>query len=665
MEKTAEKILELLPNSTSISTLATYWKRIFFDHNSAARYRRSLIITAYILTYFLAYLAAFSARFEFPIFLDTLVFPFLATVGVVLIVKLLVGYLYSIYQAWWRYISLGDMISLTCSATTAGIILFILRSSFPETILIPYGVIVIDWAFTIISLAVMRASIYLFNGYCQRRRLVSRTPEATNRILIVGAGDAGEALLRDIQSHPQLGLKVIGFLDDDDAKWGRMIRRVPVLGSVADAPRLVQQFGVTQALIAIPSATGKQLRRLIKLLEPTSVPFKTVPTLDQLVSGQVKVSQIREIRIEDLLRRQPIQTDLEKIHQLVKDRVLMVTGAGGSIGSELCRQIIKLQPTQLILLERAENNLFSVEQELLRTIPDASARIIPMVGDINDIVRMQEIFTTYKPDVIFHAAAHKHVPMMEANPAEAVKNNIIGTKRLVDLAHQYGIYAFIMISTDKAVNPTSVMGASKRAAEIYVQAMNAVSQTKFITVRFGNVLGSSGSVIPTFQEQIRRGGPVTVTHPEMRRFFMTIPEAVQLVLQSFALGGGGEIFTLDMGELIKIDDMARDLIHLSGFKPDEDIEIIYTGIRPGEKLYEELQLDGEDSIPTSHRKIKIALSRKSDLKSISRKLAEMPLAIDSCSRDQIKRWLATVVSEYKVDEIQLKQPMKYEKLHIA
>jgi FlaA1/EpsC-like NDP-sugar epimerase len=532
------------------------------------------------------------------------------------------------------------------SITLSSIILFLFRLALPDIFSAPRGVIVIDWAFSIIFLAVTRASIRLLKENSEHNWFALNI-KPKNKVIIIGAGDSGEALLREIQSRPKLALEVIGFLDDNPNKITSHIRHIPILGKISDADMIFKQYEVNQAFIAIPSATGQQMRAIVEILKNTGVSFKTLPTLDQLVNDQVSISQIREVSIEDLLGREPVKSDLQAIEGLIFNKIVLVTGAGGSIGSELCRQICRFQPKQLVLVEQAENNLFYLQQELLRENRLSPSALISIIADITDLSRMRQVFQIHQPTVVFHAAAHKHVPMMEDNPTEAIKNNILGTKKIADLSDEFLVDAFVMISTDKAVSPTSVMGATKRAAEIYTQALNDHSKTKFMTVRFGNVLGSTGSVIPIFKEQIRRGGPLTVTHPEMTRYFMTIPEAVQLVLQAFALGKGGEIFTLDMGEPIKIVDMARDLIKLSGLTPDEDIEIVYTGVRPGEKLFEELRLDGENNLPTSHSKIKINLCRKSNFGEVSAKLDQMPISLDKSNKEELISWLESLVCEYK------------------
>jgi FlaA1/EpsC-like NDP-sugar epimerase len=432
-----------------------------------------------------------------------------------------------------------------------------------------------------------------------------RTAEAgrLKRFLIVGAGDAGEALLREILRMPVAQYDVVGLIDDDPVKHGTRIHGIPVLGPVEQLPAICEDRKIEELAIAMPSASPKQLRRVIQVCEGTKLKFTTVPSITDIASGKLRVSQTRPVNINDLLGRESVQLDLDLIEVFVKDKTILVTGAGGSIGSEMCRQLCNFKPARLLLVEQAENPLFYIERELRSRFPNVS--IEGLICNITDASRVNDIFEAYEPQVVIHAAAHKHVPLMELNAGEAIKNNVSGTQIVADAADRYNADNFVMISTDKAVNPTSIMGSSKRIAEMYIQDLSTTSNTLFVTVRFGNVLGSDGSVVPIFKKQIAQGGPVTITHPEMKRYFMTIPEASQLVLQAATMGKGGEIFVLDMGEPVKIVDLAKELITLSGFKPGEDIEIAFTGPRPGEKLFEELSIEGEDMQRTRHPKISI------------------------------------------------------------
>jgi len=479
-----------------------------------------------------------------------------------------------------------------------------------------HGVIMLDLFTTIMLLGGVRMIVRLYH-----EEYFSSTPAVLKRFLIVGAGDAGEALLREMMRLKMDEYGVVGFIDDDPAKQGMRIHGVTVLGTVDELPRICAEQKIDEIGIAMPSASHKQLRRVVQVCQGTKIRFRTVPSITDIASGELRVSQIRDVDINDLLGRDVVRLDLDDIERFIKGKTILITGAGGSIGSEMCRQVCNFQPGLLLLAEQAENPLFFIEREL--TAAFGNVRILPLVCDITDKPRLRQLFAKYKPQVLIHAAAHKHVPLMESNPGEAVKNNIVGTMTVADVADEYGVDNFVMISTDKAVNPTSIMGSTKRIAEMYIQDLDSTSKTHFVTVRFGNVLGSNGSVVPIFKKQIAAGGPVTVTHPEMRRYFMTIPEASQLVLQAATMGRGGEIFVLDMGEPVRILDLATELITLSGFRPNEDIEIVFTGMRPGEKLFEELSIEGEDMLPTRHPKIGIWKNIPKDRQSLRSEIARL------------------------------------------
>jgi FlaA1/EpsC-like NDP-sugar epimerase len=420
-------------------------------------------------------------------------------------------------------------------------------------------------------------------------------------VLIAGAGSAGESIARELRQNPRNGILPVGFADDDRSKHGHRLHGLPVLGSLADIPGIVRRERVQEVVIALPSAPGTVVREIVRLAAEAGVKTRTVPSLSDLISGRVQASALRQVEIQDLLRRTPVQTKLEQAHGQAYGRTVLVTGAGGSIGSELCRQLARLGPERLILLGHGENSIFDVRQELTDSFPAVALESV--ILDVRDREGLERVFDRFQPFSVFHAAAHKHVPLMESNVAEAVTNNVLGTKNMVELAAASGAEHFVLISTDKAVRPTSVMGATKRVAEQIVQETAELTGRNFVSVRFGNVLGSRGSVVPTFLRQIAAGGPVTVTHPEMRRYFMTISEAVQLVLQAGAIGKGGEVFVLDMGEPMKVMDLATDLIRLSGLEVDRDIEIRFSGARPGEKLYEELFFSAESAVPTDFPKI--------------------------------------------------------------
>ena len=473
-----------------------------------------------------------------------------------------------------------------------------------------------------------------------------RTVEGTHlkRLLIVGAGNAGEALLREIHRMNITEYDVIGFVDDDLIKQGIRIHGLGVLGTVDQLPSICNERNIDEIAIAMPSATHQQLRHVIQVCEGTNLRFRTVPSITDIATGKLRVSQIRDVDINDLLGREAVQLDLHLVEQFVKDKVVFVTGAGGSIGSEMCRQVCNFKPKLLLLVEQAENPLFHISNELRKDFPKVN--MVSVICDITDNCRVNQVFREYSPQVVIHAAAHKHVPLMETNPGESIKNNVLGTRNIALAAEKYKAGHFVMISTDKAVNPTSLMGSSKRIAEMFIQDLNQTSKTHFVTVRFGNVLGSNGSVVPIFKKQIAEGGPVTVTHPEMKRYFMTIPEASQLVLQAAAMGNGGEIFVLDMGEPVKIVDLARELITLSGFRPHEDIEIEFTGLRPGEKLFEELSIAGEDMQPTRHPKIGIWKNIPMNRQKLHTDIEQLTEIAQTQDYDKIVSKIKHIIPEY-------------------
>ncbi|MHC4806528.1 MAG: polysaccharide biosynthesis protein, partial [Planctomycetota bacterium] len=573
------------------------------------RFRRPLIILAHIVVFavslMLSFLVVQNMQFKRTWLVD--LYPTLLLFF--LIVKLVVFGLFKQYRGWWRYVGISDLIGIVRASFVSTLIIVVLwfamgtselvRTNLPPGTERPAeGVCMADMFATILLLAGLRMVIRL---YYEEFRTVEGGH--LKRFLIVGAANAGEALLREIHRMPKAQYEVIGFIDDDIVKQGTLIHGLPVLGTLEHLPRICEDRKIEEIAIAVPSATAAEMRRVVQVCEGTKIRFRTVPSLTDIASGKFSVSQIRDVDINDLLGREAVELDLDLIEAFAKDKTILVTGAGGSIGSEMCRQVCNLNPKLLLLIEQAENPLFYVERELLKQFPTVC--IETLICNITDKIRVDEIFEEYKPQVVIHAAAHKHVPLMELNAGEAIKNNIVGTQVVADAADNHGTANFAMISTDKAVNPTSIMGSSKRIAEMYIQDLNRTSKTHFVTVRFGNVLGSDGSVVPIFKKQIAEGGPVTVTHPEMKRYFMTIPEASQLVLQAATMGKGGEIFVLDMGEPVKIVDLARELITLSGFRPGEDIEMVFTGPRTGEKLFEELRIEGEDMQRTRHPKISI------------------------------------------------------------
>jgi len=557
----------------------------------------------------------------------------------------------------WRYIGLREAVRILRALALAAAVLIATRllvvNVIPGNLYaqyghLPLGIAVFDFVLAFVGLSGVRVARRMGTERAQMQRVQAGTARVPT--LLVGAGHAGLLIAKEIERTPSLGIQAVGFIDDNEQTHGTVVHGIRVLGRVADIEHLARQHEAQQAIITIASAPGQVVRNIAEACQRAGLKVKVVPGLHQLVSGQLNFTRIRDVAIEDLLRRDQVVLDDQAIAADLRDSVVLVTGAGGSIGAEICRQVSRFGPRRLLLAERAENALFEIHRELHAEFP--ALALEPLVADITDVRRMNQIFEDYAPQVVFHAAAHKHVPMMEWNVSEAIKNNVMGTRGLADMAHAHRIRAFVMISTDKAVNPSSVMGASKRAAEIYIQALAKQSATRFVTVRFGNVLDSNGSVVPIFREQISRGGPVTVTHPDMKRYFMTIPEACQLVLQAGAMGRGGEIFILDMGEPVRIVDLARDLIHLSGFLPHE-IEIVFSGIRPGEKLYEELSISDEKAQKTQHPKIYVGRTIAEALEVVAAKLDDLKSAVDrSAGADLVRERLSKVVPEFRLPSSQ-------------
>ncbi len=577
---------------------------------------------------------------------------------VIAVIKLVVYGIFRQYQGWWRYVSVSDLFSII-KATHICLVIeisayYICRWRFPNILGMMPGqeiplldelevaILVADWVATICTVCGSRLIIRLY--FEENQQVVSGR---LTRILIVGAGNAGETLLREIRRMAILKYEVVGFIDDNARKQGMRIHGVEVIGTTNEIARIAKEMNIDELVIAMPSVYRKDIRRVISQCEGSNLKFNTVPDLVSIASGKFSVSQMREVDINDLLGRDPVTLDIDKISKFLNNKIVMVTGAGGSIGSEMCRQICQFGPKKLLLVEQAENPLFHIERELQKSHPTVPLR--PVICDIADSERVDRLFATFHPEVVIHAAAHKHVPLMEANPGEAFKNNVCGSRNVATAADKWGASNFVMISTDKAVNPTSIMGSSKRIAEMVIQSINSKSNTDFITVRFGNVLGSNGSVVPIFRRQIESGGPVTVTHPDMQRYFMTIPEASQLVLQAATMGKGGEIFLLDMGEPVKIADLARELITLSGFRPDEDIEIKYTGMRPGEKLFEELSIAGEDMKPTPHPKIAVWQNIPPDENELYDTVDELIRVANSAKYDEIVALIKRIIPEYVGD----------------
>lgn len=603
----------------------------------------------------LSWLLSFGLAYNFRSFEAWFGLFFLPLLPIVVGIKLVIFLAMGLHRASWRYVSMRDVMQVTKAAWVSFLWIFVVyfSAAYAEQLGIPFdpfegrdfpdSVLLLDFAGTIALVCGARIAVRLYHEEIQPVR-----EDAAPKLLILGAGNAGENVVREMLRQPVLKYRIAGFLDDDPSKVGALIHGVEVLGPIRDIKQICAEHAIDEILIAMPSATRQQIRRVVALCQGTNLRFKTLPAISDLISGRAHVAQqIRDVDINDLLGRAPVELDTAQIAEFLDGRVVMVTGAGGSIGAEMCRQIARFRPPRLLLVEQAEQNLFAIDRELRATFP--GIRFVPYIADICDRRRMANILRAERPSAVFHAAAHKHVPMMEYNPGEAIKNNILGTRVVADEAARVGCEKFVMISTDKAVNPTSVMGCTKRVAEMYIQALNERTQTQFVTVRFGNVLGSSGSVVPIFQEQIAKGGPVTVTHPDMVRYFMTIPEASQLVLQAASMGRGGEIFVLDMGEPVRILDLARDLITLSGFRPGEDIEIVFTGVRPGEKLFEELAIQGEDIARTSHPKIGIWKKIPVDYQFVCDAVERLVEDADQLDAKQLRARLKQVVPEFYLE----------------
>jgi FlaA1/EpsC-like NDP-sugar epimerase len=599
---------------------------------SAILFANDLILIA------LAFALSFMFRFDFHLpsaYRDT----FWEVFCLVFLIKTAVLLGTGFYRNLWRYASLHDALHILKSVSIASVAVALVFLFIGTSLPFPRSIILLDWALLFFLISSSRV---IWRFY---REMTLKPHKKTGRnTLIVGAGESGSLLLKEIRRHSSSPYKIVGFVDDDNAKQGMFLHGVGVLGNLARLREIVEAKGVEEIIIAIPSAKGKALLKIVEQCKTTGVRFRSVPAMRDILNGNLSISQIKNVDIGDLLGRESVVLDEAGIRNYLTGKRVLVTGAAGSIGSELCRQLARFEPGCLIILDSAETPLFYIERELQGKFP--GQKLVPVLGDIRNREKVTAVFEEYLPQVVFHAAAYKHVPMMEYNQVEAVTNNIGGTRIMADAAHRFGVENFVMISSDKAVNPTNVMGASKRVAEIYVQALSRKSLTRFSTVRFGNVLGSNGSVIPLFMEQIKNGGPVTVTDPDVVRYFMTIPEAAQLVLQAGGLGKGGEIFVLDMGEPVRIKDLAEELIRLSGFVPYEDIDIVFTGLRPGEKLFEELLIDGEGIMRTTHEKIRVAASVKMELSVVNAGLNHLFALADNFDVTGIMHSLCTLVAEF-------------------
>jgi FlaA1/EpsC-like NDP-sugar epimerase len=544
------------------------------------------------------------------------------------------------YRSLWCYASLQDAVAILKGVTIASVLSVFAVLYMRQFAPIPRSIFILDWFLLSAMICFSRLAWRMY-----RENYVMPRSNSGSRTLIVGAGEAGSLLLKEIHRQPAASYNVIGFIDDDPKKKGMRLHGVPVLGNIQLLPAVVGKHGIEDVIIAMPSADRSVIRKVPDICRQARVRFKTLPRISELIDGTFSISQIKDVEIEDLLGRDPVVLDEQGIANYLTGKKVLVSGAAGSIGSEICRQVARFSPLKLILFDNAETPLYHIEKELVAEF--SHLRIIPVVGDVKDSAKVTTVFNEFLPEVVFHAAAYKHVPLMEYNPVEAITNNIYGTKVIADASRRFGVRDFVMISTDKAVNPTSVMGASKRVAELYVQALAEKSATRFATVRFGNVLGSSGSVIPMFKEQIRNGGPLTVTDPEMKRYFMTIPEAAQLVLQAGCICKGGEIFVLDMGAPVSILKLAEELIRLSGLVPYEDIDITFTGLRPGEKLFEEIILEGEGIKPTVHKKIRLLSSVDLDTKWLAHEMDNLFTDAKRSNVHGMMKTLRRLVPEFK------------------
>ena len=584
-------------------------------------------------------------RFDFNVEPEYIRFLKLSIIPVILI-TIFFNNAFKLYSNVWKYASIEELLSIVFSISLSNIV-FMIYSYFVTYKMLetqyyrfPFTVLVIFWILSLISFGGMR---FLSRIIYHSRNLSTNDKDSIN-ILIVGAGDLGVTLMKEINKHSELNYSIVGFVDDNEDKQGKMINNVKVLGGRNDIVNICKKYNVREIIISIPSMNLDTKQEIMNICKSTSCKLKIIPGIYEIIDGKVNISQIREVNIEDLLGREPIKLDNENIRRYIEDKIVLVTGGGGSIGSELCRQIAKFNPSKLLILDIYENNAYNLQLELKYEYPKLYTEVL--IASVRELERMKDIFNKYRPYVVFHAAAHKHVPLMEDNPGEAIKNNIIGTYNVALCSHDFATKRFVMISTDKAVNPTNIMGASKRFCEMIIQAFDKISNTEYVAVRFGNVLGSNGSVIPIFKKQIAHGGPVTVTHPEINRFFMTIPEASQLVIQAGAMASGGEIFVLDMGKPVKIVDLARDLIKLSGLEPDKDVKIEYTGLRPGEKLYEELLMDEIALTSTEHKKIFVEKPMNIDMNFINESIDEFINVLNGGDTEKIFEVMQRKVPTY-------------------
>lgn len=621
-------------------TISTLRERLATQSYVIPREIRLVVIASFHLIIFcFAYVSAFSVRFDFQIPAD-LYETMWHGLWIVLLVKMVVFGGLKMFQGWWKYVSLHDMIAVAHALAICSLLFMVINSWGLGMQGFPRSIYLLDYCLSLVALAGARAGLRLLREVVVNHR----HPDRAVNLMIAGAGDTGDMLLREISKNSNLRYRPVVLIDDDPNKQGLRLQGIPVAGTIAQLGELAERYEIEEVIIAMPSASRAQIRSVVDAARAANVKTKILPAVEAILEQDVSMNRLREVSISDLLGREPVKLDLDALGRFLKGQRVLVTGAGGSIGSELCRQVLRFGASEVVLVDNSETPLFFINHELARAEP--GCKISPYVVSVCDLDRMRGIFQRHQPDVVIHAAAYKHVPLMEQNPCEAVKNNVVGTQTVAELAAEFKAASFVLISTDKAVNPTSVMGATKRVTEMYVQRLGATyPDTKFCAVRFGNVLGSNGSVVPIFREQIRRGGPVTVTDPKMTRYFMTIPEAVQLVLQAASFKSSGEVFILDMGEPVKIADLARDMVRLSGMNED-DIEIVFTGMRPGEKLFEELTLDEEDVDRTSHAKIFVGKGHECKFEPLVQHYQELLDAAWSMDDGEVRRLLGKLVPTY-------------------
>lgn len=626
----------------------------------ANRGRKFLILMGQIVIVVSAFSLAIILRFDGTIpdeispFLPTIILP-------LLIIKLASFTLMHLFSGWWRYVSLPDLITLVKANVIASAVYALYVSYIPMAVAVPWSVLILDGLICFLLMSGVRVSVRL------ARELVYSYSNSkkgdVKRIVVVGSGAVAQTIIREIHQSPKLNWDVVGLVDQDISRQRQWFQGVQVLSDIHGLGELLRRASIDQVILANPVLEIKELRQIVATCKKYGVTSKILPNVCEILNEDVSIQHVRDVKLEDLLGRPSVHLEENNIRQYLEGKRVLVTGAAGSIGQEICRQVARFGASSIVLFDQAETPLFDVERELKESFP--AMEFIPSLSDVRDAAKVDFVFKRFRPEVVFHAAAYKHVPMSECNPVAAIKNNVIGTRNLVNAADRYHVDHFVMISTDKAVNPTNVMGASKRVAEIYAQALAANSQTSIVTVRFGNVLGSNGSVVPIFQSQILKGGPITVTDPEVTRFFMTIPEATQLVLQAGSMGRGGEIFVLDMGEQVRIVQLAEELIRLSGLIPYKDIDLVFTGLRPGEKLHEELLLAEEGVIPTSHEKIRVARSSRHNLEELNLQLDRLDHACAALDDDQVLKLLHLLVPGYHSNNDKQIQPIPFTRLSVV